>query len=130
MLLIKWVSSDIFGVVVHKNSLLIKKNENYAICNRYDNPYRLLIPILSNLCFPNVSLCRLIGETATQGPQNRMEGLKNTALAFFPGYNASISHHQTFLGTQKDSRTNFRRTFDHHKCLTCKSNHKNCEIFK
>ena len=31
---------------------------------------------------------------------------------------------------RKNSRTNSHRTFDHQKCLKCKSNHKNGEIFK
>ena len=30
----------------------------------------------------------------------------------------------------KDSRTNSHQTFDHHKCLKCKSRHKNGEIIK
>ena len=34
------------------------------------------------------------------------------------------------MGSTSDSRTNSHRTFDHHKCLKCKSRHKNDELIK
>ena len=33
-------------------------------------------------------------------------------------------------GNETDSRTNFHRKFDHHKCFKYKSRHKNGEIIK